>query len=211
MKFLWRAWGKILGVFAVVVLLGEGANLLFRLGIQKWAIPNWIILLVLVLLILTIGFLANAVEEELRKKGGVPQEEFDNLKKEFADYKPGLSKAVLDLDQKFRDQQAIVAQIYNEKIYGKSENAIDLEPTDEILTILAVPASNESKLTTRSGLTILYEDTHKGKDQADLNILIDKLFAQRLMRYVGRRQGEELIEITAKGLKYFDEHRKRDS
>jgi hypothetical protein len=206
-KFLRKAWLRVLGLFAVLILIGEGANLLLGWGIQRWVIPTWVLLLVLILLILIIVFFAISVNDEIGKRGGVSQEEFDKLKEAFIANIEEVNRSLSDLDQGRRDLQEIVTNIYNRITNPKRES--DLEPNDEILTILAVPATNASQYTTRSNLNIIYERTYKGKNQADLNILIDALKDAGLIRVHGSYAGEEVIEITSKGLKYYDAHRKK--
>ena len=208
MKLLAKVGIGLYGLFALITILDGTRGFFFSLGAKNWKIPDWVFILMIVSLILAFILLAFHLDNELKKKGGVPQEQFDKLKQEFADYKTGLSKSLADLDQKLRDQQKIVADAYNKTIHSKAES--ELEANDEVLMVLGTLAGIAVRYTQSSNLYVLYEKTFEDKRRVDFNILINELKTNSFVALAGDSHGQEIVEITSKGLKYYEAHRTRE-
>jgi uncharacterized membrane-anchored protein YhcB (DUF1043 family) len=173
----------------------------------SWNIPDWIFFLWMMLA----SLLLSIIIYYLIKNQGMGDERlrrgFEDLKREFADYKTGLSKSVAELDQRLRDQKKIVADAYNKKIYSKTES--ELEPTEEILFVLRALADNPHGYSPRGDLHTLYEHEFQGPEADEFAAVIGTLLGSKLIRYSEPPINQDGIHLTNEGSKYYLDHKER--
>ncbi|MHB8093824.1 MAG: hypothetical protein ACYDH0_02685 [Candidatus Aminicenantales bacterium] len=169
----------------------------------KANIPDWIILSIVVFVVFAIGNIYYFLGHPREVKNDLKMEkDINSLRTDFDKLKKTIGPLEIELGEKIRKQGELIAQIYNSPY-----DHVKLNPTEEILYILRMLASEKEMALRERDLNSSFLSKY-GKDKlAEYNILISKLANYGLIRMPDSGYDAPFCEITSTGLAYYDRTR----